>query len=306
MKSIKQQQAQSTYRDPTIGRGAGDSRALGLIAGGKALLSRRSRSRLARSPLALALTLGLAFALSPGVSYAAVDLGDAAIIGIQSVASPADEFSIVFFKDVPSGEQFYFADIQFSTPTTVVAEDPFQVTLNSNVSAGSVLTFSDTGSTWATPGHTVTFVSTGFYSDGSQGASVSAGDNLLLFDSTDGALTLGASTHLFYIKATEGAAPPGGIPTGLSLGNGAVNKGGLFNFRYKGSEVHAGTASTLFAAVSDVSKWEDYTATAAAGESSTGPFAVAVPGPAPTVTTFNVPDVTEVGIGATSYTFDVM
>ncbi len=202
----------------------------------------------------------------------AIPSNSLAIVGYRSTA--VDEFSIITLADLSVGDQFFFSEASVDGATIDHAGDTWRVTIDANVSAGTVITFTDAGSTWSVTGATVSqlgFASSGGspYADTSPSASLSTSDHILLFTSTDNAASIGNSTNHFFLDVNEGVTP-----TGLSNGSGLVSRGSLgasstFGQLSAYTGPTTGSAAELYTEISDISNWS-FVADVAGGTNQIG------------------------------------
>ena len=133
-----------------------------------------------------AVVLILACSLAPG-AFADLLAGDLAVVGYTTdsmEATSADSFVVVALADISAGETIGFTDAGFGDPDVTSGlyetEGGFEWTVTSAISAGTVITFTDSGPWTASTG---TVVETSAESSTTTGPTLSAsGDQITIYN----------------------------------------------------------------------------------------------------------------------------
>ncbi len=215
-------------------------------------------------------------------AFGALSVGSVAIVGYQDNAIDlgpglsGDLFSIAALVDIPAGEVIYVTDngwtgSQFRGASATDGdgnENLVMLTANQVIPAGTTFTNLTVSAlfTWTATG-SIPGTTSGSFLNPAQSTS---GEQLYLFQAPSSNPLLNVTNHLFVADSTNGFEPAtststGDIPTGLSLGNGAVTgaalgRSGTYGLNMSDPDVAAlqsggGSASQWFAVINDPTNW---------------------------------------------------
>jgi gliding motility-associated-like protein len=226
-----------------------------------------------RSAFILLTSLAITLQFSFRAAYAALSVGDIAVIGWNSdPASSTKDFAVVVLASIASGETIYITDKGITLgawQSDLATEGIFSWTTTSTIAAGTVIKFSVTSglspSVTSSPSVGTLSVTNGWSSTSTASPFGNNGDQIIIYQGTSGAPTFifGYNSGINTIGITNGWNTGGStannyceIPTGLTNGTNAVSHAGagaLDNYVYTGTTT--GTKAALLAAICNSANW---------------------------------------------------